>query len=276
MIGQYEKAVPYLGQAIEILGTEGETYEQAYIMAGGGRCYCARAGKLEEALSYAARAREIGEAMDNAKLRAWGAMEAEPYIYKGLWEQVVRVVDEGLPIAWEIGEWLVIFASSTWLGIAYLKLERLEDAKRVLVRALKESQARSFPPYMITYLRIAVAHLHLSLGEPDAALVAARSALELAESNRIRLEQGAANRALGQVHEAMGNREEADAAFRYSLQVLEGIQSRPELAQTLLAYGRFKAGGDDPAGGRMLIERALRLFEEMGATGWIDEARAAL
>jgi predicted ATPase len=25
-----------------------------------------------------------------------------------------------------------------------------------------------------------------------------------------------------------------------------------------------------------LIERALRLFEEMGATGWIDEARAAL
>jgi tetratricopeptide (TPR) repeat protein len=98
----------------------------------------------------------------------------------------------------------------------------------------------------------------------------------LAESNRIRLEQGAANRALGQVHEAMGNREEADAAFRNSLQVLEGIQSRPELAQTLLAYGRFKAAGGDPAGGRTLIELALRLFEEMGATGWIDETRATL
>jgi hypothetical protein len=73
----------------------------------------------------------------------------------------------------------------------------------------------------------------------------------------------------------MGNREEADTAFHRSLQVLEGIQSRPELAQTLLAYGRFKTDGDDPAVGRTLIERALRLFEEMGATGWIDEARAA-
>jgi len=275
MIGQYEKALPYIGQAIEILGTEGERYEQAYTMAVGGRCYCARAGKLEEALSYAARAREIGEAMDNAMLRAWGAMEAEPYVYKGLWEQVVRVAEEGLPVAWEIGEWLVILASSTMLGIAYLKLGRLEDAKHVLARALKESQARLFSPYMITYLRITVAHLHLSLGEPAKALGAARIALELAENNRFRLEQGAANRALGQVNEAMGSREEADAAFRHSLQVLEEIQSRPELAQTLLAYGRFKASGGDTAGGRTLIEHALRLFEKMGATGWIDEARAA-
>jgi class 3 adenylate cyclase/tetratricopeptide (TPR) repeat protein len=151
MIGQYEKAVPYTGLAIELLGAEGETYEQAYAMVVGGRCWCARAGKLEEALSYAARAREIGEAMDNAVLRAWGAMEGEPYMYKGHWEEVVRVVEEGLPFAWEIGEWLVILASSSVLGIAYLKLGRFEDAKRVLGQALKESQVRTFAPYMVTY-----------------------------------------------------------------------------------------------------------------------------
>ena len=276
IIGQYEKALPPIGQAIEILGTEGERFQQAYTMAVGGRCFYARAGKLEEALSYAARAREIGEAMDNAKLRAWGAMEAEPYIYKGLWEQVVRVAEQGLPVAWEIGEWLVICFSSSWLSIAYLKLGRLEDAKRVLGRALKENQARPFRPFMNNYMQIQGALLHLSLGKPDEALSAARNALELAESNHFLLEQGAANRVLGQVYEAMGNREGADAAFRNSLQVLERIQSRPELAQTLLAYGRFKAAGDDPAAGRKLIERALSLFEEMGATGWIDEARAAL
>jgi len=276
IIGQYVKAVPHVGKAIEILGTEGERYEQAYAMAVGGRCFCARAGKLEEALSYAAGAREIGEAMDNAMLKAWGAMEAEPYMYNGLWKQVVRVAEEGLPVAWEIGEWMVIFFSSSWLGIAYLKLGRLEDAKRVLGRALKERQTRSFPPFIITYLQITVAHLHLSLGEHDKALGAARKALELAESNHLPLELGAANRILGQIHETMESHEEADAAFLKSMQVLEGIQSRPELAQTLLAYGRFKASGDDPAGGGTLIERALRLFEEMGATGWIDEARAAL
>ena len=267
VIGQYEKAVPYVGQAIEILGTEGETYEQAYTMAVGGRCWCARAGKLEEALSYAARARTIGEAMDNAMLRAWGAMEAEPYMYKGLWEQVVRVAEHGLPVAWEIGEWFVIFFSSSWLGIAYLKLGRLEDAKRVLDRALKESQARPFSTFPITYLQTQVAHLHLALGKPFKALGTVRNALELAESNSFRLEQGAASRVLGQIHETMKNREAAEATFRRSLQILEGIQSRPELAQTLLAYGRFKAVGEDPVEGRIMIKRALHLFEENRCNG---------
>jgi len=80
---------------------------------------------------------------------------------------------------------------------------------------------------------------------------------------------------LGQVHEAMGDRAEADAAFRRSLEVLDTIQCPPELAQTLLAYGRFRRG-DNTQEDRALIERALSLFEEMKATGWIEEARVAL
>ena len=68
---------------------------------------------------------------------------------------------------------------------------------------------------------------------------------------------------------------EAEGAFRASLETLEEIQSRPELGQTLLAYGRFLARSDASVG-RTLIERALRLFEDMGATGWSAEARAAL
>jgi hypothetical protein len=59
------------------------------------------------------------------------------------------------------------------------------------------------------------------------------------------------------------------------VEVLEATQSRPELAQTLLAYGRFRSRGGN-GDGRVLIERALTLFEEMDATGWIAEARASL
>jgi hypothetical protein len=73
----------------------------------------------------------------------------------------------------------------------------------------------------------------------------------------------------------MGDRTKADAAFRRSPEVLDAIQSPPELAQTLLAYGRFRLG-DNSQEDRALIERALRLFEQMKATGWIEEARDAL
>lgn len=83
-------------------------------------------------------------------------------------------------------------------------------------------------------------------------------------------EVGAAYRTLGQVYETGGNRSEADAAFRRSLEILGNIQSRPELAQALLAYGRFKLGEDVNEGNR-LLNRALELFGGMDATGWIEE-----
>ncbi len=129
--------------------------------------------------------------------------------------------------------------------------------------------------YAIPYAQIARAQVHLTTGHHNEALSTVRQALAAAERGAFRLEEVAAHRVLGQVHEAMGDRAEADAAFRRSLEVLDEIQCPPELAQTLLAYGRFRRG-DNAQEDRALIERALRLFEEMKATGWIEEARAAL
>jgi len=57
--------------------------------------------------------------------------------------------------------------------------------------------------------------------------------------------------------------------------VLEEVQCPPELAQTLLAYGSFRQR-EDADQGRAMIERALGLFKEMGATGWIEEVRTAV
>ncbi len=273
---QYEKSLAYIAEAIEILGAQGERYGHARLMASIGRCYAARAGRLAEALDYAARARAIGEALGDPRLTAWCAMEAEPYLYKGLWEDVVRVAEEGLPVAWKIGEWTPIFFASSWLALAYLKLERLEEADRVLRRAMAASRSlHSVRPYWITYLHIAVAQRYLAVGEARLGLEVAAKARDLAEQHGFRLEEGAAHRVLGQGQEVTGNREAADRAFSRSLEILETIQARPELAQTALAYGRFKRL-DAPAEGRALVERALRLFEAMEAPGWIREARTAL
>jgi tetratricopeptide (TPR) repeat protein len=169
----------------------------------------------------------------------------------------------------------VVLWSSAWLATAYLKLAQSSDARRVLDRALNEVPARGQRRWPIAIAQIALAQIHLIAGDLTQALSSARRALDLSEQERLPLEAGAAHRVLGQVHEAMGNRAEADAAFRRSLEVLEDIQSRPELAQTLLAYGCFRRG-DNELQDRAMIERALALFEEMGATGWIEEARAAL
>jgi tetratricopeptide (TPR) repeat protein len=177
--------------------------------------------------------RQLADGLGDASLRAWRAAEAEPYLYKGLWDEVVRVAEESLPIAWEIREWNLVLWSSAWLAIGYLKLARTADAKQVLDRALKEVPARALgtSAYATPYPLIAFAQLYLAVDDPGQALSAAREALSSSKLTRAPLEEGAAHRVLGQVHEAMGNRAEADAAFRRGIEVLEQIQSPPELAQ---------------------------------------------
>jgi tetratricopeptide (TPR) repeat protein len=246
-------------------------------MSGGARCYSARAGRLDDSLRYAERVQEMSDAVDSPRLRAWIAMNSEPHLYRGDWQAVVRIAETALPAAWKIHEWVVVVFASAWLAIAYLKLGRTADAKQVLDRVFKEVPLRGFFAGMhaVAFVNVTLAQLHLASGNTGQALNAAGTALRVAEQYRVGLEQGAAHRLLGEVYQAMGNRDEADAEFRRSLDVLEAIQSRPELAQTLLAYGRFRRG-DNRQEDRALIERALRLFEEINAPGWIEEARAAL
>src|SRR5216684_1322175 len=68
------RSVTSLG-TVDILGRQREPHQQALCMAGGARCYSARAGKLEDALAYAARVREAGELLDDRLVQAWRAME---------------------------------------------------------------------------------------------------------------------------------------------------------------------------------------------------------
>jgi tetratricopeptide (TPR) repeat protein len=276
-MAKYEESLSYLARAVELLGAQGELRQQALYMAKGARCFCARAGRLEEALAYAARARAAGDALADRELQAWRAMEAEVFFYKGCWEDIVRVTNEALPLAQELQEWPVILWSSAWLAIAHLKVRRPTEAREGLDRAFQQAPPRALGinAWALAYPQIAMAEVQLFEGNHDSALNSARQAIESSERTRALLEKGAAYRVLGKVFEATGNREEAEAAFHRSLDVLEGIQSRPELAQTLLAYGRFRRG-DNALTDRAMIERALALFEEMGATGWIEEARAAL
>ena len=142
--GRFEESLGHTARTIDLLGAQGEHLEQAIVMTYGGRCYAARAGRLEESLVYARRAYEAGDALDDARLRALRSMEAETYMYQGDWNAVVGVAETALPAAWEIREWNVVLCSSAWLAIAYLKLGKPDDAKRILDRVIKEIPVRTF------------------------------------------------------------------------------------------------------------------------------------
>jgi len=274
--GRWDETLTQYGHCIAIYADQGARVQHAESLNYGGRCYSARAGRLDDSLRYAREFREIATELGTAPLLALRAMEAEPYLYQGAWHDVIRVAEESLPTAWQIGETTAILFGSAWLGLAYLKVGRLAEARRVTDRAIEHWQAgRDATPFSLTYLSIAAALARLAGGETQAALETARTALDYADRSHFRLEQGAAHRVLGQAQAATGDPAEADAAFRESLGILESIRCWPELGQTLLAYGQFKLHSD-AVQGRVLIERARAVFRDIGAAGWVVETQAAL
>jgi hypothetical protein len=71
-------------------------------MAGGARCFNARAGKLDQALVYATRAREAGDLLGDAQLLAEGPPAAcagvcRPRISRQIGLSVGRWTEGGLP-----------------------------------------------------------------------------------------------------------------------------------------------------------------------------------
>jgi class 3 adenylate cyclase/tetratricopeptide (TPR) repeat protein len=273
--GRFEDSYVHTDRTIELFGQLGDKVQQGMSLVGEGRCFSARSGRIDDSLRYAARAREIAEQTQDLRLKSWIALESEPYMYKGLWEETIRGTEDGLSLAYQTEDWLAVLFASAWAAIACVKLGRLDEAERYIDEALTSVEDRVGLDYPRAYLHSVTAQVQLARGDTEAALASAGAAVRLAEDGGFVLEQGAANRVLGQVHEAMGNRTDAETAYGRSLEQLGAIQSRPELAQSLLAYGRFKRTENAQEGER-LLEQALEMFREMDATGWISETETAL
>src|SRR5262249_950081 len=144
---------------------------------------------------------------------AWRAMEAETFMYEGLWGEVVRVAEESLPVAWEIGEWPVILWASAWLMIAYLRLGRVHDAERVLERFGVVPALTAIHGYAFLYRQIALVHLRIARDRVCDAVKIARDAVEASRQAEAPLEEGAAFRVLRLAYQANGDRAGADEAF---------------------------------------------------------------
>jgi len=80
---------------------------------------------------------------------------------------------------------------------------------------------------------------------------------------------------LAQAHELAGDDSDASAHYRSSIAVLSAIDSPPERAQSLLAYGCFLSK-TEPDVAREHLQQALAVFSDLGATGWITETRSTL
>ena len=273
--GLFGRALGHIEHASRLFEELDEKLEEGTLLAGAGRCYYARAGRLDDAFRCARQAKQIADIVNDPRLSALIPMEAEVFFYKGLWKEVVEVVESGIAPAWATGAWDVILGTHAWAAIACLKLDRRSAAAHMIDRAVTEALPKIGYDFPKIYPLIALAHVQLANHDTRAAIDTARQALTLAERSASPLEEGAAHRALAQAYAQAGDHSDASAHHRNSISVLSAIDSPPELAQSLLAYGCFLSSSD-PNAAREHLQQALALFDDLGATGWITETRSTL
>lgn len=101
----------------------------------------------------------------------------------------------------------------------------------------------------------------------------ARKAIEFGVESRLRLELGAAQRVLGQVLEASGDREQPGAAPAQSPAKFEEIQLLPEPGRPCSRTGASSWVTMPPRAGA--CARAQDIFARIGAVRWVAEPDAA-
>jgi DNA-binding CsgD family transcriptional regulator len=116
----------------------------------------------------------------------------------------------------------------------------------------------------------------VALGELDEA----RRLLAELEDRISRIESpwgvASARRCEGLILAADGDLESALAGFESALSVHEGLPQPFDLARTLLAQGVTQRRARQRRAARETLERALAIFDELGAVLWAEKARSEL
>jgi tetratricopeptide (TPR) repeat protein len=200
---------------------------------------------------------------------------ADLYWRRGQLKEALAHAKTGLRLAEEIKSGYLQALAHENLGAVYLRWGKPEQVSRrhleISWRLLQENDIQELRSEVQSLL----AETYLRGRRFDEAQRAAGQALEIAVGQESPLDEGVARRVLGRVHRALGDWEGAEVELRASLGVLECDGSRYETARTLrelaALYGEDMAR---PAQAHAALERALAIFEELGAGLDLEEGQA--
>ncbi len=160
------------------------------------------------------------------------------------------------------------------LAMHYLRQGNLAEAERELQLASalrRQHGAKSDSAFILR----ALAEVYLARGELlTAAGYAERAVADVPEHDAIARATHVAT--LGMVRAAQGRREDAEELFTQSLAVLENGEYRIDLALALWKYAEALRMLKQSERARRMLERALPLFTDMGATHFVRAIDAEL
>jgi DNA-binding NtrC family response regulator/tetratricopeptide (TPR) repeat protein len=274
--GDFPQGVAHSLDAAAILGRAGERWWQGHAtwLRSANRL---GAGDLGRALEAAREAEAIGRELGDRRIQSFAARTSGwVHSLRRDWAEALEACQRAVELA---PDPIATALAVGWLGGVHL--ERADAAPAIPLLERGAAQMRQFKFLQWQGLLSAwLAEALLLVGQRERARREAAGARRALRASGFRLGLGAAQRALGRIACAGGEREEAEARFREALETFTDIGARYELARTLLLCA--EAALEDPGErgeGAACAQEACRLFAALGVPAYqkrSDEVARAL
>jgi tetratricopeptide (TPR) repeat protein len=269
-LGRREEEIACARQSLALYEELGDPVGQLKALNNLGVAYM-EGGDWQAAIDYYRRGIELGEKVGDVNSVAIMTHNlGNILLQQGHLGGAARAYERSRDIWRAIGFPFGVAASWSGLGKSYAECGEWERALDCLGRSerqFKEIESDLFLPEV--YRRQAL--VHLSTGQLDVARRLVDQSLALADELDMALERGIGLRVRGQIELASGHWEQAEAALRESLNILQEQGNRYRMGETLYQLGRLyctMARGEDPEAAdkaESALERAREIFEDLGA-----------
>jgi DNA-binding SARP family transcriptional activator/tetratricopeptide (TPR) repeat protein len=238
----------------------------------------AEVGEFAEAAVRADEAMRAAEALGHAHSLVVASVGlGHLLLRRGDWSRAVDVLEPALGLARtaDVAVWFPRTAST--LGAAYVRADRLSDARGLLGEALERTIARE----LVHQRSLIVAWLGeaaMAVGDLDDAKQRAEQALRLSRDNQERGHEAWALWLLAEVRSRTAPAEAGTSGgqYREALALARALDMQPLVAHCMLGLGTLGRVAGRSCEDRASLEAASTMFHDMGMEYWVARAHHAL
>jgi len=285
--GEYEESYDFFRKARNIFKKIGDMWESSLAIQGTGHCYYLSA-KYEKAISlFSESLKESQKINDDYSVSDVLGWKCLTYIEMGEFEKALDAGGEALELSTSKEIWFIVCFS--YMNLGYLELERnnLQKAIELLEKSREIYEKNYFIKNYLVYLYVLLAEAYIKKLKDDFIIKNKETRRKMKKLKNVTYaalgktrnwtnHYGGALRVTAEYCALVGKNRKAEEYFLKSIAHTSGLSRRFEEGKGRYEYGKFLSEAKREEEAQASLEKAVKIFEEIGAKAYIKRTRELL